>query len=108
MGLVAYALGLHLLTCFFVRYGVHDAMTDMCHRGRGVGFPLYKQDLIWIINYFNHLHLGHSHRAFATSLIKRPNIFSSWSVVCLIVMLATGGYRNHRHITLSLVYIAWQ
>lgn len=42
MGFVAYAQGLHLL-CFylflfssFVRYGVHDAMTDMCHRRRCV------------------------------------------------------------------------
>jgi hypothetical protein len=38
MGFVAYAQSLHLLCfyLFFVRYGVHAATTDTCHRGRGV------------------------------------------------------------------------
>lgn len=41
MGFVAYAQGLicfaSMYLFFLVRYGVHDAMTDMCHRGRGRG-----------------------------------------------------------------------
>ena len=68
------------MLCFylfvFVRYGVHDAITDMCieEEVRCVGFPLYKQDLIWIINYFNYLHRS-------KTLRPRDQVTPLWVVI---------------------------